>query len=204
MSQNKNTYHHGNLAEDILKRAVQIIDEDGLEALTLRGIARDLNVSHAAPNKHFKNKAALLTALATKGWQNLREATLLAKNADSPKPNIRLNAMGRGFLRWALHNPALFRTLHHPDVKRIANSTHTNASNQFTETIREAVAATQANGYRSDVPLEILVLFTTTVPFGAAMLLNNPLQTHAQLPDIYNMDEEVLIEQLTNLVVPID
>ena len=54
------SYHHGNLAASILERAAEIIDEEGIEALTLRGIARDLGVSHGAPNRHFKNKACLL------------------------------------------------------------------------------------------------------------------------------------------------
>ncbi|MGB0693864.1 MAG: TetR/AcrR family transcriptional regulator, partial [Pseudomonadales bacterium] len=46
-------YHHGNLRAEIVQRAVEVIDSEGIEALTLRGVARDLGVSHGAPNRHF-------------------------------------------------------------------------------------------------------------------------------------------------------
>ena len=64
----KKNYHHGNLAEAILLRAAEIIDERGIEALSLRSVARDLDVSHSAPNRHFKSKTDLLSALALDGW----------------------------------------------------------------------------------------------------------------------------------------
>ena len=60
-------YHHGNLSEAILIEAAEIIDKEGIEALSLRGIARAIGVSHSAPNRHFANKKALLEALASKG-----------------------------------------------------------------------------------------------------------------------------------------
>ena len=117
----KKNYHHGNLAEAVLLRAAEIIDERGIEALSLRGIARDLGVSHSAPNRHFRSKASLLSALALDGWLKVRDATLsAAEETGSSNPHIRLNAMGRGYMRWALTNRALFRAINHPDVKRYA------------------------------------------------------------------------------------
>ena len=71
----RKNYHHGNLAEAILLRAAEIIDERGIEALSLRSVARDLNVSHSAPNRHFKSKTDLLSALALDGWLKVRDAT---------------------------------------------------------------------------------------------------------------------------------
>ena len=103
------TYHHGNLSEAILIKAAEIIDEQGIEALSLRAIAREIGVSHSAPNRHFANKKALLQALAAKGWQEARDATLIAAvQCGSDNPHSRLNAMGRGYLRWALNIPHFF------------------------------------------------------------------------------------------------
>ncbi|MFT6904129.1 MAG: AcrR family transcriptional regulator [Oleiphilaceae bacterium] len=65
------TYHHGNLREEIVKVAFQLLDDEGLEALGIRKIARMLDVAHSAPANHFKNKQALLTALATESFQHL-------------------------------------------------------------------------------------------------------------------------------------
>ena len=139
MSEQKSNYHHGNLAQALLTRAAEVIDEHGIEALTLRGLARDLDVSHGAPNRHFKNKAALLSALATEGWLKIRDATLEAANqTGSNNAHIRLNAMGRGYLRWALNNRALYRTIYHPDVSRYASAELLDAIDQFGKTVQDA------------------------------------------------------------------
>ena len=79
-----------NLAEAVLLRAAEIIDERGIEALSLRSIARDLGVSHSAPNRHFKSKTDLLSALALDGCLKVRDATLSAAAASgSRNPHIR-------------------------------------------------------------------------------------------------------------------
>ena len=175
-------YHHGNLAEAILLRAAEIIDEEGIEHLTLRGIARDLGVSHAAPNRHFRNKTALLAALAAEAWQKATDATLgEAQRTDSANAHVRLNAMGRGYLRWALNNRALFRAMIHPDVNRYA-----------TAELSEAV---------NDVPLPILAIYTNAVPLGAAVLMVDSLLSREYG---YPEEQEALIEQVIDLVVPLE
>ena len=110
-------YHHGALREALLTRAAEVIDHSGIEALTLRGLARDLGVSHGAPNRHFRNKDELLAELAATAYEQMREATLgAAEAANSDDPWVRLNAMGRGYLKWALTNRALFAAAFHADL----------------------------------------------------------------------------------------
>ena len=193
------SYHHGNLSSAILERAAAIIDEQGIEALSLRGIAKDLGVSHSAPNRHFKNKAALLSALATDGWLKACAATLdAAEDAESENAHVRLNAMGRGYLRWALDNRALFRAIYHPDVSRQASPELLEAIKQFSETVKQAIEATQAEGRHANVPLSALTIFTNAVPTGAALLLLDSLVGEAMNED---MDQDELIEHVINLVV---
>lgn len=194
-------YHHGNLSEAILIEAAEIIDKEGIEALSLRGIARAVGVSHSAPNRHFANKKALLEALASKGWHEARDATLAAaEQCGSDNPHRRLNAMGRGFLRWALNNRALFRAIYHPDVSRQASDSLHNAVETFAETVQSAIQATQRDGRHSQVPLPVLALFTNAVPTGAAMLLLDSVLGEAMSPDL---EQEELIAQLIDLVVPL-
>ena len=64
-------YHHGKLREALLARAREVIEEAGVEGLSLRQLARDLGVSHAAPGKHFRDKQALLDALALDGFRSM-------------------------------------------------------------------------------------------------------------------------------------
>jgi len=55
-------YHHGNLREALIEAGTEILDEDGLEALSLRACAKRAGVSHAAPQHHFGNLEGLRIA----------------------------------------------------------------------------------------------------------------------------------------------
>ncbi|AYV31768.1 hypothetical protein EES41_34035 [Streptomyces sp. ADI95-16] len=65
------SYHHGNLRAALLERAEVVLTASGAEGLSLRGLARDLGVSHAAPSRHFRDRQALLDALAVSGFTTL-------------------------------------------------------------------------------------------------------------------------------------
>ena len=84
---NNANYHHGNLREHIVKTAFQLLDEEGLDAIGIRKIARMLDVAHSAPANHFKSKQALLTALATESFQHL--ATIVDKKVPQDKSSLR-------------------------------------------------------------------------------------------------------------------
>ena len=68
----KSAYHHGDLRRVLLDAAAEVIEEEGLEALSLRGIAARVGVSHAAPYRHFDDKDALVAAVAEAGFTELR------------------------------------------------------------------------------------------------------------------------------------
>ena len=196
----KKPYHHGDLRDAILIRAAEIIGEQGIEALSLRAIARDLGVSHGAPNRHFQSKAELLSALGTTAWFEARTATLSkADELDTDNPHIRLNAMGRGYLKWAMNHPALFSVLLHPDVARYANDALRAAQQEFEQIIHAVATETQTHGRYPDIDPHVLSLYTISVPYGIAALLRNPLKKGSS----DQTDQDDLIAELIELVVPI-
>ena len=102
-------YHHGHLRDALIDAALQIIAEDGLERLTIRALAERVGVSHAAPQYHFADKAALIVAVATRGFEQLDVA--LARPTGDDEPSARLLAMGRAYIEFALANPAHYRLM---------------------------------------------------------------------------------------------
>lgn len=198
--QSANTYHHGNLRDEILIRAAQIIGEDGIEALSLRRIARDLGVSHGAPNRHFKTKADLLAGLGAEAWFRARNATLsAAEERGSSNPHIRLNAMGRGFLKWALNNRSLFAVIQHPDITRYRTESLEQATEEFRLVIHEAVEATQGAGRHPDVDTRLLTLYTNAVPYGLANIIHD----HDEAAAVSGPEQDRVIAELIELVVPV-
>ncbi|MFD4786078.1 TetR/AcrR family transcriptional regulator [Streptomyces sp. NPDC058459] len=113
-------YHHGDLRAALLESAERTLREKGAAALSLRELARATGVSHAAPGRHFKDKQALLDALALDGYQRLDRA-LTAATADTPDADFErhLTDLARAYLGFAVDNPELlelmFARKHDPD-----------------------------------------------------------------------------------------
>ena len=49
-------YQHGALRDALLEVAERVLERDGLAGLTLRAVAREAGVSHAAPTHHFAQR----------------------------------------------------------------------------------------------------------------------------------------------------
>lgn len=69
MTTAKKPYHHGDLRQKLLDAATQLIAEGGVENLSIRKLADSVGVSRTAPYHHFKDKNALLCAIAEQGFQ---------------------------------------------------------------------------------------------------------------------------------------
>ena len=61
-------YHHGNLRSELIRCACTLCEEHGHDKLSLRGIAKEANVSQTAPYRHFETKESLLAAVAAHGF----------------------------------------------------------------------------------------------------------------------------------------
>src|SRR5262245_42944303 len=68
------TYHHGDLRAAILDEAARLVAERGADRVSLRELAREAGVSHAAPAHHFTDRRGLFTALAAQGFELLAAA----------------------------------------------------------------------------------------------------------------------------------
>jgi AcrR family transcriptional regulator len=101
-----NAFHHGNLRQELLDRAEGVLRERGIDALSLRELARDAGVSHGAPRSHFPDRAALLDALAARGFERLAE--LVERIAAAPTdPLESLRSLGRTQLEFSIDEAAL-------------------------------------------------------------------------------------------------
>ncbi|MGI5145626.1 TetR/AcrR family transcriptional regulator [Plantactinospora sp. CA-294935] len=105
-------YHHGDLRRALLSAAATAIEESGPAGLSLRDLARRAGVSHAAPAHHFGDKAGLLTAFATEGFEML--ADRLARIRQESGGN--LLELGVGYVTFAVHHRAHFEVMFRPEL----------------------------------------------------------------------------------------
>jgi AcrR family transcriptional regulator len=111
----KNGYHHGDLKRKLLDEGLKIIASSGIEGLTLRELARRVGVTHAAPYRHFKNKAALLSNLAQEGFRELLIVLKASaeKNSDALE---QLSSMAQAYVRFSLEQKAYFTVMFGVDI----------------------------------------------------------------------------------------
>ena len=102
-------YHHGDLHAALIAAAEAELSDRGIEAFSLRAVAKRAGVSHAAPAHHFNDANGLLTALATEGYLQLLASQVRRETKAATDPAAQLVASGLGYIDFALERPALFR-----------------------------------------------------------------------------------------------
>lgn len=114
-------YHHGNLRAALVEAGLGLVDRAGVDALTLRAVARVAAVSHSAPYHHFTDKAELLAAVAAAGFDRLVETIAAEQSHAAPEAVLdRLRGVGRGYVRFAVAKPNVFRLMFRPERTRPA------------------------------------------------------------------------------------
>src|SRR5471032_1367741 len=90
-------YHHGRLRTALLAHAEKTVRERGVEAVSLRELAREAGVSHGAPSRHFADRQALLDALAERGYERLGAELRVALDSSAPSLEARVIALARAY-----------------------------------------------------------------------------------------------------------
>lgn len=107
----KNKQHHGNLREALILAGMQLLEEGGLEALTLRKCAILAGVSSAAPSHHFDGIKGLRTAIAIRGYAIFDKMTKDGVAAAGSNRHAQALGMSLGYIKFATEHNALFNLM---------------------------------------------------------------------------------------------
>lgn len=168
------TYHHGNLRADLLERAWSVVDTEGAEALSLRQLARDAGVSHGASARHFRDKQALLDAVALQGFERLNRALTDAATSASAFAE-RFRAVGDAYVAFAVAHPAVLGVMYAANHHSDASAELLAASHVGMHGLVELFVAGQASGdlRAGDPAQQALVAFAAV--HGVATLATDDL-----------------------------
>lgn len=175
-TQPRTSYHHGNLVEVLLAAAIALIEERGVEQLSVREVAKRAGVSPGAPFRHFASKTALLTAVAEQAMARLTESVRAALAALGPDgradPMEGLRAVGRGYLTWALANPTHFQVISSRTLIDFHGSERLVEENEAMRVlVVDLIAAAQAaGGLRPGVDPDSLVFAARGFVYGIARM----------------------------------
>ena len=101
------SYHHGALREALLDTAERVLERDGLSGLTLRAVAREAGVSHAAPTHHFGDLTGLVSDLAAIGFRQFN-AAMAAASSTGTLPLEKAAARAKAYVGYAQAHPGMY------------------------------------------------------------------------------------------------
>jgi AcrR family transcriptional regulator len=161
-------YHHGDLRAALVDAAIGVIAERGLSGFSLSEASRRVGVAPSAPYAHFKDRDALLAAVAVRAYEVLHR--LMVTEVDpAGRPAERLAAMARCYVGFAAHDRALFDVLAKADLDFTAHPEIKAAERPIDETLGACVS--QIARGRPSVAEALAVAAEATAHGFATMLL---------------------------------
>ena len=139
-------HYAGDLRADLLAAAAAVAAEEGPDAVTVRGVAARVGVSHAAPARWFPTRSHLLAAVATEAFRELVADVERAERTAGREPVRRLVAMALAYLDVAVQSPGRFACLWREDL-HAAEPGLAAAGEASAQQLRAGVLRAQADGW---------------------------------------------------------
>lgn len=197
-------YHHGDLKNALIQAGIDILARQGVHALSLREVARQAGVSHAAPYAHFADKQALMAAISTEGYRVLYERVSAAVESHSDDPLAQLVEAAWAYADFALSEPAHFRVTLSGIVEQETDySAFVEISEKSFDLVVEIVEACQQVGVLRAGPSDLMAATVWAQVHGCVVLALEDRMSRGLL-ERYSLREIVLfaLDQVT--VVEID
>jgi len=112
----KRAYHHGDLRSAAVSAAADIIKEKGLDAVSMRKVAKRAGVTHGALYQHFDDKRFLLSAVSENGYQRLARGMRAAQRRAGGDALERIRSLAIAYIFFAANEPAHFRIMSEPEL----------------------------------------------------------------------------------------
>ena len=183
--------------ERLIATARTYLDEEGVDGIGLREIARRAGLSHGAPLRHFPTLAALLAAVAADGFRDLY-ASVDAATRDISDPIARVRASAHGYVDFARTHPGPFSLMFRSDLCDTSDPEYATTGGIAFGQLVGLVVEAQAVGFHAEVLAAELAGVLWAHMHGLAIL-----HLHGALvPTTGQTDLDVLVDLSNSLLFP--
>lgn len=198
----KPRYHHGDLRRALVDTAVRVISEEDVGAVSLRAVARRAGVTYAAPYHHFRDKNALLAAVAVEGYRALQTAVGKALARAPERPLARLQALARSYVRFGVAHPAHYRVMFRPELGDPEREPELDAAaGHAFQLLMQLVGEARSGKARAD-DLESLAISAWSMVHGLVSLWNEGPLRHKTGTASVKPFADAIARHLERLVAP--
>ncbi len=181
-SEKSGSYHHGDLRRALINAARVSLKEKGIDKLSLREVARNTGVSHAAAYHHFRDKTSLVAAVAVTTFSELESVMQRAFDEQAVDAVARLRSLAHTYVEFALEHPDEFRLMFSPQLRDDTVLTEVEKAGRATYVVLiAALSVVQEEGRLATDNLERAAITVWAQVHGlASLMLDGPLYRNAQ------------------------
>ncbi|MET7699370.1 TetR/AcrR family transcriptional regulator [Streptomyces sp. NPDC005485] len=110
------TEEEAGLRSRLIEAGVDLVAQEGAQALSLREIARRAGVSHGAPRRYFPTHLELLSAIARRGFADLGARAAQAIGDGAASPRTQLTALAGAYLDFARTQSGMYELMFRHDL----------------------------------------------------------------------------------------
>ena len=187
-------YHHGNLREAFLDAAFRRVDAQGVDALNMRELAREIGVSSAAPFRHFADKRILLGAVAERAAEELERA-LDEATERCTDALTQFRAMTVAYVRFAAEHPALFDLIH--EHESVSGRFLGKVNDERRQKLIALIIEGQNAGLIPEADPELIALSSEALTHGLARMI---VDRHPRMRELSSEEARTLALAMTQLL----
>ena len=187
-------YHHGDLREDLVRAALELIKEKGPAGFTFADAARWAGVSPAAPYRHYRDRDELMTDVAKRGFKLFSERLREAWGEGKPSTAEAFKRIGAAYLSFARNEPGYYAAMFEGGVAIGNDPELRDAADKSFQSLRAAAEILVAKMPEKGRPPALMVaLHIWSMTHGIASLFARADAARRPLP----MSAEDLLEAKT-------
>ena len=191
------SYHHGDLKNALIKAGVKILAKEGVSGLSLRKVAKQAGVSHAAPYSHFADKQAFIAAISTEGFKQLYKQIASAREAHQDPSALLLETAG-AYIQFAMNEPDRFKLMFSSVIEKEKDYPEfVTVSQENFQQLVEVVEVCQRAGLLKSGSPDLMAISVWSSVHGMIMLVLEEQVSHTVL-NKYDIDD--ILKHTLNLL----
>jgi AcrR family transcriptional regulator len=186
------------LRDQCVRQALEIIAAKGIEALSMREVARRMGVSHQAPYKHFASRDHILARIVATAFEEF--AAHLDGRERSDDPFEELGSMGRAYFAFAERHPLKYQLMFGAKLPEHAHTPEVATKGQHAFSIlQDAVARIRRclGSHPSQEQIDLDAMFVWSTVHGMATIRQTAAQKSLGLTD---RTSDVMAEHALHLI----
>jgi AcrR family transcriptional regulator len=195
------SYHHGDLKNALIEEALRMVEEEGVERISLRDITKRVGTSRSAIYRHFDSKEALMREVVMAGFARLAAHLEPALTREGLGTIERFRTMAERYMEFARSYPALYRMIFGERAMQARESVH-DIEDPMQQTgfhaLKSLVKRAQNEGLiKKEEPMIVSTVIWAMMHGQASLLIDGHLHVRENFDALFEMSFNTLLEGLS-------